>query len=209
MSWALWLSFVTVSALNIVTPGPANLNMMRRAVQLGANRVVPTIFGNAFGIVVGASACAAALGSVLIAAEDNGQILASFRWLGVGYLALLGIRLMAKSEPFALHGRGECLVNGWGLYVEAFLLSVSNPKALLFYMVLFPQMIDFEKDLLPQVSLLILTYCCLSIFSLSTYSAAAHYFSARFFTQARFDRFRQVSGTILLCYSLKLLVDIQ
>ncbi len=50
MVWAVWLSFATISAANIVTPGPANLNTLRRALQLGFLPVLPTIFGNALGL---------------------------------------------------------------------------------------------------------------------------------------------------------------
>ena len=49
MNWAVWVSFAAVSAVNIVTPGPANLNTVRRAMQLGIAQVAPTILGNALG----------------------------------------------------------------------------------------------------------------------------------------------------------------
>lgn len=205
MNWALWISFATVSAVNIVTPGPANLNTVRRAVQLGGKRVLPTIFGNALGLAVGGAICAAGITSFVMA---SGFLWSLFRWLGVTYLAWLGLKLIFRKETLSLTAQAEAPVRAKALFSEAFLLAASNPKALLFYMALFPQILDAEHDLAPQAGILILTYCGLSILSLSTYSASAHMLRTRFMTQARYDRFRQVSGVVLLGLAAKLLTDL-
>lgn len=205
MTWALWLSFATVSAVNIVTPGPANLNTLRRAVQLGGKRVLPTIFGNALGLALGGAICAAGIGSFVMA---SGFWWSLFRWLGVAYLAWLGLKLIFRKERLSLTAKAEAPMRAKALFSEAFLLAASNPKALLFYMALFPQILDAERGLAPQAGILILTYCGLSILSLSTYSALAHVLRTRFMTQTRYDRFRQVSGVVLLGFAAKLLAEL-
>ncbi|WP_282092809.1 LysE family translocator [Epibacterium ulvae] len=94
-------------------------------------------------------------------------------------------------------------------FFEAFLLAATNPKALLFYMALLPQFLNPERGLASQASTLILTYCGLSILSLTTYSALAHVFRSRFMTQARYDKFRQISGVILMGFAAKLLINMR
>ncbi|GGF00776.1 LysE family translocator [Stappia taiwanensis] len=203
MNWILWTSFATVSIVNIVTPGPANLNTVRRAVQLGGARVIPTIAGNALGLAVGGAVCAAGIASFVLASEILWML---FHWLGVGYLAWLGCKLLTKAEVLALDEAPQSPVGAKALFMEAFLLAATNPKALLFYMALFPQTLDPQLELVPQASILVLTYCALSVASLSTYSALAHMLRNRFMTQTRYNRFRQLSGVVLLGFAGKLLL---
>jgi threonine/homoserine/homoserine lactone efflux protein len=205
MNLALWISFATVSAVNIVTPGPANLNTLRRAVQLGGKQVLPTIFGNALGLAVGGMICAAGIASFVM---GSGVLWALFQGLGVAYLGWLGIRLLLKTEQLSLDQTTHAKISAQTLFSEAFFLAATNPKALLFYMALFPQVLDQQHSLLPQAGVLVLTYCGLSILSLSTYAVLADLLRRHFFTQARYTRFRQISGLVLMGFAIKLSVDL-
>ncbi|UWR78395.1 LysE family translocator [Phaeobacter inhibens] len=206
MNWALWVSFAAISAVNIVTPGPANLNTVRRAMQLGLTQVAPTIVGNALGLAVGGVVCAAGITSFLM---KSGLLWSVFQWVGVVYLAWLGVKLMIRRETLSLNSQADAAVPARALFSEAFLLAATNPKALLFYMALFPQVLNPEQALASQAGILILTYCGLSILSLTTYSALAHVFRSRFMTQKRYDGFRQISGVILIAFAAKLLLNMQ
>ncbi|MEM9358691.1 MAG: LysE family translocator [Pseudomonadota bacterium] len=206
MNWALWVSFVAISAVNIVTPGPANLNTVRRTMQLGLTQVAPIIVGNALGLAVGGVVCAVGISSFVMA---SGLLWSLFQWVGVAYLAWLGVKLLIRRETLSLDSQAAAAVPARTLLAEAFLLAATNPKALLFYMALFPQVLNPEQALASQIAILILTYCGLSILSLTIYSALAHVFRSRFMTQMRYDGFRQISGFILLAFSAKLLLDIQ
>jgi len=206
MNWALWISFATISAVNIVTPGPANLNTVRRAIQLGMFQVAPTILGNALGLAVGGAICAAGITSFVMASD---LLWSLFQWVGVGYLAWLGLKLLIRKETLSLNSQTDATVSARALFFEAFLLAATNPKALLFYMALFPQILNPEQGLASQASILILTYCGLSILSLTTYSTLAHIFRSRFMTQVRYDRFRQISGIILIGFAAKLLTSMR
>lgn len=202
MTSTLWISFALVSAVNIITPGPANLNTMRRALQLGGRRVVPTILGNALGLAVGGALCAAGVASVVMA---SGALWSLFQWVGGGYLALLGIKLLVKPEPLVANENTDQSVGAGALFREAFLLATTNPKALLFYMALFPQVLNPAERLAPQAAILVLTYCGLSILSLSAYCALAHILRTRFITRIRYQRFRWGAGVILLAFAAKML----
>ncbi len=206
MNCALWVSFATISAVNIVTPGPANLNTVRRAIQLGMFQVAPTIFGNALGLAIGGAICAAGIASFVMTSD---LLWSLFQWVGVAYLAWLGVKLLIRKETLSLNSQTDAAFPARALFFEALLLAVTNPKALLFYMALFPQVLDPERGLASQASILILTYCALSILSLTTYSTLAHVLRSRFMTQVRYDRFRQVSGVILMGLAAKLLMNMR
>ncbi|WP_120632555.1 LysE family translocator [Ruegeria sp. EL01] len=204
MAWAIWLSYATISAANIVTPGPANLNTLRRALQFGFAPVLPTIFGNALGLAIGGILCAGGVAAFVVTSE---ALWMTFRWLGVMYLGGLGLKLILKRESIVLGAGTIQHISPQTLFREAFLLAVTNPKALLFYLALFPQALDPSRSLWPQSILLVLTYCSLSILSLSSYALLAEKVRERFLTQARYDVFRVCSGLALLGFALMLAVQ--
>lgn len=179
---------------------------MRRAIQLGVFQIAPTILGNALGLAVGGAICAAGITSFVMASD---LLWSRFQWVGVAYLAWLGVKLLIRKETLSLNSQTDVAVPSRALFFEAFLLATTNPKALLFYMALLPQFLNPERGLASQASILILTYCGLSILSLTTYSALAHVFRSRFMTQARYDRFRQISGVILMGFAAKLLINMR
>lgn len=201
MDWLVWSSFALICAANIVTPGPAILNTVRRATQLGFRKVLPTIFGNTAGLIIAGSFCAGGVATFVLASE---LLWTLFRWLGVAYLAFLGLQLILKRETLDLSGSTAPQISGKNLFGEAMLLAVANPKAVLFFVALFPQVIDPGKPILPQAALMIGTYCAISILSLSSYSALASILRTRFITQTRYRVFQIVSGVILLAFAGKL-----
>ncbi|KZL14711.1 LysE family translocator [Pseudovibrio sp. Ad37] len=119
-----------ISAANIVTPGPAILNTVRRAAQLGMGRVFPTILGNTLGLAIAGAFCAGGVVSFVLTSEVLWSL---FRWLGVGYLVWLGLKFVFKREEIDLSGDVSVSVSGLTLFWEAFLLAVTNPKAILFF----------------------------------------------------------------------------
>ncbi|SFT61584.1 Threonine/homoserine/homoserine lactone efflux protein [Pseudovibrio denitrificans] len=206
MDFWVWFSFVLISAANIVTPGPAILNTVRRAAQLGMGRVFPTILGNTLGLAIAGSFCAGGVASFVLTSEILWSV---FRWLGVGYLVWLGLKFVFKREEIDLSGDVRASVSGMTLFWEAFLLAVTNPKAILFFVALFPQVMRSESALLPQAAILVATFCGISVLSLCSYSALASLLRARFITQARYRRFRVVSGFVLFGFAEKIAGEVR
>lgn len=203
MTFALWVSFAVISAANIITPGPAILNTVRRATQVGFKRVIPTILGNATGLAVAGVACASGVATFVLTSDLLWMV---FRWLGVAYLAWLGLNLIVKQEKIDINSAPATSQQGLALFVEAFALAVTNPKAILFYLSLFPQVIIVESHVEAQITLLVLTYCILSCASLTGYSLLANALRHRFLTQNRYNTFRFISGIILLCFAASLAI---
>lgn len=205
MNWAVWVSFVVVAGANIVTPGPAILNTVRRAIQLGIGQVGPTIAGNALGLAVAGFLCAVGVANLVVASPSLWML---SRWLGVGYLGWLGLKLIMKDETLSTSTEARQGVPASALFREAFLLAVSNPKALLFFVALFPQVISPDAPVLTQSLTLVATYSGLSVLSLSCYSLLATLARERFFNQTRYSWFRRISGCVLLAFAAKLALDV-
>jgi threonine/homoserine/homoserine lactone efflux protein len=95
------------------------------------------------------------------------------------------------------------------LLIESFTLAVSNPKAVLFYVAIFPQVIQTHQPALPQAVALVLTYCAISLASLTTYAAMAGLLRTRFLTQSRYRGFRVISGLVLIGFAGKLAKEVR
>ena len=125
MNLALWVSFATISAVNIVTPGPANLNTVRRAIQLGMHQVAPTIPGNALGLAVGGVICAAGITSFVMASD---LLWSLFQWVGMAYLAWLGVKLLIRKETLSLSSQTDAAVPARALFLRHFYWQPPIPK---------------------------------------------------------------------------------
>jgi len=208
MSFEAWLAFTLISIANIVTPGPAILNTIRRSAQLGFRRCVPTILANAVGLAVAGFACAFGVAAFVLASDWLWFI---FRWAGVLYLIYLGLRLIIKKETLDLGAASSTIptVPTRTLVLESFTLAVSNPKAVLFYVAIFPQVIQADHPAAPQALVLVTTYCAISLVSLTTYAALAGLLRARLLTQSRYHGFRVLSGLVLLGFAGKLAKEVR
>ncbi len=203
MDFLVWASFAMISAANILTPGPAILNTIRRATQLGLRRTLPTIMGNTLGLVVAGSFCAGGVAAFVLASEFLWTL---FRWMGVAYLAWLGLKLIIQREEIDLGEDGAEVpsVPSKLLFLEAFTLAATNPKAILFFVAIFPQVMDASRPIWLQSTIMIATFCTISIGSLLSYSTLAALLRQRFITQKRYRIFRLCSGFLLLTFAGKL-----
>ncbi len=206
MSPEAWSTFALIAVANIVTPGPAIMNTVRRAAQIGFRATIPTIVANACGLAVAGLACAFGVASFVLASEWLWLV---FRWAGVAYLAYLGLRLIFVTETLKLDESEGPQVRAVTLLVEGFTLAVSNPKAVLFFVAIFPQVISANAPIAPQAAVLVATYCAISLASLSTYAALAAMLRSRLLTPTRYRAFRLLSGIVLLGFAGKLAREVQ
>ena len=129
--------FVGASLALLLTPGPAVLYIIGRSVDQGVRAGIVS----AVGLVAGGSLhlLAAVLGiSALLAASPSA--LAVLGWAGAAYLAWLGWRELRTSAP----PRGEAEPAARSrrqLFRQGVLVSVLNPKAVLFFMAFLPQFV--------------------------------------------------------------------
>ncbi|HET9596285.1 MAG TPA: LysE family translocator, partial [Anaeromyxobacteraceae bacterium] len=136
------LALFTAAALAlIVTPGPAVLYIVTRSVSQGRRAGFLSALGVGLGNAVHAAACAGGLAAVLASSE---LAFAAVKWLGAGYLVVLGISKLAgrggaglSQDAAAAPRAADRAVFGQGLAV-----AVLNPKTALFFIAFLPQFVD-------------------------------------------------------------------
>lgn len=152
----LYLTFVLATALVILMPGPVVTltiaNSLAYGTRHGLLTVAGTTTGSAILMLIGGLGMASAF---LLLAEWFEWI----RWMGAGYLIYLGVRQW-RAKPVALSEGNEGIHAGprKSLFMQGFLIAITNPKTILFYAAFFPQFMDVTRDPGPQVFVLSVTF---------------------------------------------------
>jgi len=174
LSLADYLGFVLIALVATATPGPAVLLAVTNALRHGMKRTAVAILGNVAGILFLAGVSSLGL-SAIIQTSDIAFTLV--KWLGGLYLVFLGIK-MWRSQPTKFDvPEGEPTTpqtSLWRLFGRAFLVAVSNPKAIAFCTALFPQFIDPSAPMAGQFTLLAATFGLMSFLFLMLYASLAY-----------------------------------
>ncbi|MCW8908000.1 MAG: LysE family translocator [Sedimenticola sp.] len=173
MSVAEYLTFLTIALVATASPGPAVLLAMTNAVTLGLRLTLVAILGNVTGILLLAVLSSIGLGALLQTSES---LFLLVRWVGGLYLVYLGIRLW-RSGGLTIPADGVP-VGRWRrhplrLFLQAFMVAVSNPKAIAFCTALFPQFVEPGPGMWHQFVLLAFSFGLLSFTFLGAYAVLA------------------------------------
>lgn len=139
MTIEVWLVyFLTAIGLSL-TPGPNGLLALTHGANFGLRPTINTILGGALGFLLLIAASLAGMGALLAASE---QAFTVAKFIGAGYLIFLGVRLWRAPEisisdvlsDVRAHHRKPSR-----LFSEGLVVSVSNPKGIIFFAAFLPQ----------------------------------------------------------------------
>ena len=183
MTFEIWTLYVATVLAMMSTPGPSQLLMLSNSGTHGFHRALATAAGdltaNAFQML------AAGLGrAALIAA--SGAALTIIKWAGVAYLIWLGARMILRAKPDDPNLTGQRQrASLKTLWLQGFLTSAANPKAVVFFAALFPQFISADAAFWPHLLILSATYIAIDGMFLSAYGISASWIAQRFKGAAR------------------------
>jgi threonine/homoserine/homoserine lactone efflux protein len=155
MTVEVLIAFIAASILLGLTPGPNMSLIIANTLTGGLRAGLYTLAGTTTGLALLVAAAVTGMSSVMVFMSDWFDVV---RWIGALYLVYLGARQLwqaAKqrnpSDRPPPASRGNC-------YVQGVLVSLSNPKVLLFLGAFFPQFIDPSGDALAQLSVLAVVF---------------------------------------------------
>ncbi len=166
MDLATWFSFAGAVAIIAITPGPSVLLATANSMSYGPQKTLGTIVGDLSANLLQMLLASLGLASIVVA---SGELFQLIKWMGVAYLIFLGLRkIFSKpSEQQLLTKKGQRSFRK--LYMEGFLMSAANPKAIVFFAVFFPLFINVQLPFWPQVGILSVTYLLFDGLALLTY----------------------------------------
>lgn len=166
-----WLAFCSIALLATATPGPATLLVSTNSLMFGFRKSLITVLGNISGLLLMSSFSVLGLSAVVLNSSIAFTVL---KVAGAIYLIYMGVNLWRKGiAPMELKQAKKGKKHNISLYFQGILVSITNPKAIVFTTALFPQFIVVSEPLLPQFTVLVLSFMFSSLVCLSTYSYLA------------------------------------
>ncbi|MGA3403998.1 MAG: LysE family translocator [Acetobacteraceae bacterium] len=150
MPLSLYLGFITATIVLMLIPGPNVSLIVANSIAYGTRYGLLTLAGTSAAIVLQLGLTVLGLTALLGALATW---FAWLRWLGVVYLLWLGIRQW-RAPPLDLTRTRPQPRSVRAIALRGFLISLTNPKTLLFFGAFFPQFIAPERPIGPQLTLL-------------------------------------------------------
>lgn len=155
MSTTVLAAFIGTCVLLAVTPGPNMALIIANTLAGGLRGGLATLAGTTSGLAVLVAVVALGMTSIMVLMAEWFDVV---RWVGALYLAVLGaLQLRAfwrRRHLPDIVAAPAVRINAGSLYLQGLLVSLSNPKVLLFLGAFLPQFVDVAANPAPQLALL-------------------------------------------------------
>ncbi|MTB52074.1 LysE family translocator [Lewinella sp. W8] len=201
MDFTTWLSYVGTVFLLAITPGPSVLLATANSMKFGREKVLGTVAGD-----LTANLCQIILASIGLATivVSSGTLFQAIKWLGVAYLIYMGISKIISKPQIQLETGAEEKGSFSKLFLEGFLMSAANPKAIVFFAALFPLFLNSAQPVIPQIVILAITFLTIDGLSLFTYATFAEQLKSYLENQEKVHLQNKIVGVLLILSGLLL-----
>ena len=201
------LAFALTSIALIVIPGPSVLFVIGRSIALGRLGGLLSVLGNALGMLPLIVAVAIGVGAIV---AQSLILFTVIKFAGAAYLVYLGIQAIfrAGAKRIASQSRdasAEAAVlprrrSRVRILAEGFLVGLTNPKTLVFFVAVLPQFVDYSAGFIPlQMFELGLVFFVLALICDSTWALVAgtarHWFAR---TPRRVEHLGTAGGVMMI-----------
>ena len=192
-------AFVVAVIVFLAIPGPGNLALVTSTSKGGVRGGLAATLGLIAGDQVLMWLAVAGVATLL---ATSPRLFAAVQWLGAAYLAWMGWRML-RAKP----GDAPVLQIRAGQYFrQALLITLLNPKAIVFYMAFFPLFVDpLQHRGLLTFAVMAATIAALTF----VYGVLAVWLTRRFAQHLRANPavlrwLNRVAGTLLIGFGLRL-----
>jgi len=195
-----YLVFTAIAAVTILSPGPGVILTLSNAIRFGFAGAIGGIFGIAVGTFIVAVISATSVGVILAASSVAFTLM---KYIGAVYLLYLGIKLW-RSSPVTMEMKSDLRKSMKLQFLEGLILQTTNPKAVFFFMSIFPQFVDFTTDCQATFALLVVTYSSLVVFIHMTYAYLAKSARGWLSTPKGGRIVNRIGGNTFMCFGVGL-----
>ena len=195
-----YLLFLVVAVVTVISPGPGVILTLTNTIRFGVSGAAGGIFGIAAGTFIVAGISATSLGVILATSTIAFSIM---KYIGAAYLIYLGVKLW-RSAPPTMDTNKTAIKSRNLQFIEGLTLQLTNPKAVFFFLSVFPQFIDFTANYSNQFMLLVISYSCLVVLIHFLYACLAKK-SRLWLTSEKGGRsMNRIGGGTFMCFGLGL-----
>ena len=195
MNLHLFLAYCVAVAILVLLPGPIVTLVVANSLSQGSRSGLATVAGASVGNAILLGATAVGLVAFFTLLSEIFQIV---RWAGAIYLIWLGIRAWRThgGQGMAVASAGRRSLRA--LFVQGFLVAITNPKAIVFYIAFLPQFVDSHLPASRQLIVMIGTMIVMALLSDSAYALLAGRARGWFTAPERRRLQSRISGTLLI-----------
>ena len=171
MNTHLFAAFCVAATILLLMPGPVVTLIVAHSLSHGPRTGLTTVAAASLGnaLLLGAAAVGLLTFFALLS-----EVFAVVRWVGAAYLIWLGIKAWrahagSPSDAFAPPGPRST----HALVLQGFLIAITNPKAILFYIAFLPQFADPRLPAGPQLLVMSGTMITMGMITDSGYALLA------------------------------------
>jgi len=190
---ATLLTFISACVLLAIVPGPTVTLIVANALARGPLAGILTVLGAQIAILL----------MVVIVALGLEVVIGMMSWAffyiklaGAAYLLWLGFRMITNRAGLDFSGKSDVRSLKDSI-IQGFVVTLSNPKALLFLGAFLPQFIDPTGNSTAQVLVLGLITTSVFAFLDCIYAVAAGQ-TRRFLTESRLSIANRIAGSLLI-----------
>lgn len=152
--------YMFIASMTIMTPGPGVLLTLTNTLNFDLVKAIPGILGVSAGMAIISVIAASSVGMII---ASSNLAMTIVKILGAMYLSYLAYKLFNSTSVKTLsrsddHAVIEC-PSTISRFREGLMISLLNPKPIVFFMSLFPQFINPEKSFAPQFVALSVVFC--------------------------------------------------
>lgn len=168
------LVFVLASLAILIVPGPTIALVVTRSLAQGPGVALPLVAGVGLGDLVAASLALTGAGAILAASAVGFTFV---KIAGAAYLIWIGLKLaFSRQETIDVNEPASASRLSRAAFRDAFLVTVLNPKGILFFIAFVPPFIDPSRDYLTQAALFVSLFTFLGVVNGVAYATFANFF---------------------------------
>ena len=214
MDFNTWLLFAFTIAVVIAIPGPLTLLMINSTIRFGLKKSLPIILGGSLASSILITVSALGLGAVITASEILFNVI---KYLGAAYLVYLGVSLWfsakgkAKGESKAAESdvkqsseiaeKNEQKPDN-NLFFKSFMLGITNPKDIVFFVAFLPQFINTEHGYTEQLLTIVVTWFCVDFLCKTSYGMLAKMVATRLKSVRQTNVLDRISAVVFVAAGL-------
>lgn len=197
MAFDIWLSFAAASLIVLITPGPTIVLVVSYALSIHRKAVFAMIAGVGLGDLVAMLVSLIGLGAILAASATAFTVM---KWAGAAYLVYLGVRMIrtAPSAHLELAPLATGVRPATTAFRDATIVTMLNPKSIGFFIAFVPQFLDPAAPMVPQASLMLVTFVGLGVVNALAYAWLAVRFRDRIKQPHILPWLQRAGGAVLI-----------